>query len=168
MWIPAGISGSVRACQRCGKHISRVTCRGFTCARRGFQPRGVQAGLRLLCISCPLPGLVLWLQREQGQAVGHWWGAATSPEVLETRTLCRSGSEGGGGVCGRAAAMPCLAGAAAGLSCTDGRVIKSNKKKETWIRYSLSTLIVLWGPNHNAALLEGIQQRNQTSRSGQG
>lgn len=100
--------------------------------------------------------------------MGHRWDAATSPEVMETRTLCGSGGERGGGDCGQAVAMPCLAGAGAGLSCTDGRVIKSNKRKETWIRYSLSTLIVLWGPNHNAALLEGIQQRNQTSRSGQG
>lgn len=76
-------------CQRCGRHISRVTCRGFTCARRGFQ-----AGLRLLCTSCPLPGSVPRLWQDWGQAVGHWWDAATSPEVMETRTLCRFRGEG--------------------------------------------------------------------------
>lgn len=168
MRIPAGISGSVRACWRCGKHMSRVTWRGITCAGKGFQPRGVQPELRLICTSCPLSGLVPWLPWDQGQFVVHRWDAASSPEVMETQTLCRSVGQGGGGDGGRAAATPCLAGAGAGLSCTDGRVIKSNKRKETWIRYSLSTLIVLWGPNHNAALLEGIQQRNQTSRSGQG
>lgn len=71
------------------EHISSVTCRDFTCARRGCQPRGAQAGLRLLCTSCPLPGSVPWLLQDWGQAMGHWWDAATSPEVMETRTLCK-------------------------------------------------------------------------------
>lgn len=35
-----------------------MTCRGFTCARRGFEPRGMQAGLRLLC-KLPLAPVVL-------------------------------------------------------------------------------------------------------------
>lgn len=64
--------------------------------------------------------------------------------------------EGDHGVGVRAASTQRLAGSGAGLWCTDGRVIKNNKRKETWIRYSLSTLIVLWGPNHNGVLLEGI------------
>lgn len=34
----------------CQRHISRVTH-----ARMGFQPRRVQAGLRLLSTSCPFP-----------------------------------------------------------------------------------------------------------------
>lgn len=155
------LQGSLAVSEMWEAHL-QGDLQGFTCARRGFQ--GAQAGLRLLCTSCPLPESVPRLCQGWGQAVGHCWGAATSPEVMETRTLCRFRGEGVVGT----AATPCLAGAGAGLSCTDGRVIKSNKRKETWIRYSLSTLIVLWGPNHNAALLEGIQQRNQTSRSGQG
>ena len=93
----------------------------------------------------------------QRAAVGARWGHVELGEVW--------GRGGGAGAGGRAAAALRLAGPGAGLCCPDGRVIKNNKRKETWIRYSLSTLIVLWGPNRNGVLLEGSQKRNQASRS---
>lgn len=88
--------------------------------------------------------------------------------MWKPESLTLLGARGGLQASGRTVSMRYLAGSAAGLLYTDGRVIKNNKRKEIWIRYSLSTLIVLWGPNHNGVLLEGIQKRNQTSRSVQG
>lgn len=178
----------VGARRRCARRIVRATRRVSTRAKRGFQPAvGVP---RLVGASStpaappqqggPVPshrpvrsaGVGARLRGHPGAlaASGGGAGGMLLPPSKATRWErewwaglgARGGDHGAGG---RAASTQRLAGSGAGLWCTDGRVIKNNKRKETWIRYSLSTLIVLWGPNHNRVLLEGIQKRNQMSRS---
>lgn len=177
----------VGARRRCARRIVRATRRVSTRAKRGFQPAvGVP---RLVGASstpaAPLSRVGQCLPTAPSAPSGWGPGCGGTPEPWQRAVavpvgcsclclrLCAGNGNGGQvwgrggdhGAGGRAASMQRLAGSGAGLWCTDGRVIKNNKRKETWIRYSLSTLIVLWGPNHNRVLLEGIQKRNQTSRS---